>query len=148
MLVFVAYRYIKTPGWVFVSYLLLYAPMRYVLSEFRIDEETIGNLAVPQFVSLIIVGVGIILAGVLRSNPGPITEEWENRVFGPEELQELPETRRAVSPRLTVTLYGRPGCHLCDAAREMLRTLRAEFGFTLEDVNIEDDDTPAPALHV
>jgi glutaredoxin len=43
----------------------------------------------------------------------------------------------------TVTLYGRPGCHLCDEAREALERLRAKAAFALEEVNIEDDD----ALH-
>ena len=40
----------------------------------------------------------------------------------------------------TVTLYGRPGCHLCDDARATLAPLAAELGFTLEEVDIEADD--------
>ena len=43
----------------------------------------------------------------------------------------------------TVTLYGRPGCHLCDEAREELRRLRREAPFALEEVDITTDD----ALH-
>jgi glutaredoxin len=43
----------------------------------------------------------------------------------------------------TVTLYGRPGCHLCDEARAVLQRLRARFGFALEEVDITTDD----ALH-
>ena len=43
----------------------------------------------------------------------------------------------------TVTLYTRPGCHLCDEARAKLEQLRAEVGFELEEVDIETDD----ALH-
>ena len=39
-----------------------------------------------------------------------------------------------------VTLYGRPGCHLCDDALLVLERVRAEHGFALETVNIEDDD--------
>jgi glutaredoxin-like protein DUF836 len=42
-----------------------------------------------------------------------------------------------------VTLYGRPGCHLCDEARESLRRVQTRVPFTLDDVNIESDD----ALH-
>jgi glutaredoxin len=37
-------------------------------------------------------------------------------------------------------LYGRPGCHLCDDAREALAGLTAELGFSLDDVDIESDD--------
>jgi glutaredoxin len=43
----------------------------------------------------------------------------------------------------TVTLYGRPGCHLCDDARAALERLRAAEPFRLEEVDIEQD----PALH-
>jgi glutaredoxin len=40
----------------------------------------------------------------------------------------------------TVTLYSRPGCHLCDEARAALQRVRARAPFTLRERNIEDDD--------
>jgi hypothetical protein len=43
----------------------------------------------------------------------------------------------------TVTLHGRPGCHLCDDARAALVRLQAVEPFALEVVDIEGD----PALH-
>jgi glutaredoxin len=43
----------------------------------------------------------------------------------------------------TVTLYGRPGCHLCDDARADLERIRRERPFALHVVDIESDD----ALH-
>jgi glutaredoxin len=39
-----------------------------------------------------------------------------------------------------VTLYGRPGCHLCDEARETLLRLRGELPFELVERDIEQDD--------
>jgi glutaredoxin len=39
-----------------------------------------------------------------------------------------------------ITLYGRPGCHLCDDALAVLERVRAESPFDLRTVNIEDDD--------
>ena len=40
-----------------------------------------------------------------------------------------------------VTLYGRPGCELCDEARGMLLALRDEgIDFELRELNIEDDE--------
>jgi glutathione S-transferase len=40
-----------------------------------------------------------------------------------------------------LVLYGRPDCHLCDQARDGLRTLIAEgLPFELEEVNIESDE--------
>lgn len=47
----------------------------------------------------------------------------------------------AAAPIPHVTLYGRPGCHLCDEARNVLLELRAEgIGFELRELNIEDDE--------
>jgi hypothetical protein len=44
----------------------------------------------------------------------------------------------------TVTLYTRPGCHLCDQARDEILALRAELPpFELREVDIESDE----ALH-
>ena len=40
-----------------------------------------------------------------------------------------------------VTLYTRPGCHLCDEAREAILRLREELPpFELREVDIEHDD--------
>jgi glutaredoxin len=40
-----------------------------------------------------------------------------------------------------VTLYGRPGCHLCDEARdELLDLLRRGADFALREVDIEAND--------
>jgi glutaredoxin len=46
----------------------------------------------------------------------------------------------ASTPR--VTLYSRPGCHLCDTAREVVRRVCAELGEDFAEVSIVDD----PAL--
>jgi glutaredoxin len=39
-----------------------------------------------------------------------------------------------------VTLYSRPGCHLCDEARITLERLRARIPFALEELDITADD--------
>lgn len=39
-----------------------------------------------------------------------------------------------------VTLYSRPGCHLCEAAEADLRGMIPELRFALDVINIEDDD--------
>jgi Glutaredoxin-like domain (DUF836) len=40
-----------------------------------------------------------------------------------------------------VTLYGRPGCHLCDVAREEILAIAREFAeLELREVDIERDD--------
>ena len=38
-----------------------------------------------------------------------------------------------------VVLYSRPGCHLCDVARETILSLRERLGFEFDEVDIEAD---------
>jgi hypothetical protein len=42
-------------------------------------------------------------------------------------------------PPPTITLYSRPGCHLCDEARTVLERLRAGTRFALREVDITTD---------
>jgi glutaredoxin len=42
-----------------------------------------------------------------------------------------------VNPR--VTLYTRPGCHLCDEAREVIERVCADLGEEYAEVSIADD---------
>lgn len=42
-----------------------------------------------------------------------------------------------------VTLYGKPGCHLCDEAREAVERVRARHPFELREVDVSLD----PELH-
>jgi hypothetical protein len=41
-----------------------------------------------------------------------------------------------------VTLYSRPGCHLCDEARVVIQTVCAELGESYDEISIAGD----PAL--
>ena len=43
----------------------------------------------------------------------------------------------------TITLYGKPGCHLCETARTEVERVRAEREFRLEEVDVSLD----PVLH-
>jgi len=45
----------------------------------------------------------------------------------------------AAAGALDVTLYTRPGCHLCDEAKVVMAPLLAEFGARLREVNIDED---------
>ena len=38
-----------------------------------------------------------------------------------------------------VTLYSRPGCHLCDQAKAVITPVLREFGVVLREVNIDED---------
>ncbi|MBJ7459620.1 MAG: glutaredoxin family protein [Thermoleophilaceae bacterium] len=39
-----------------------------------------------------------------------------------------------------ITIYGRPGCHLCDEAEAKVADLAVDSGAVIEVVNIEHDD--------
>lgn len=43
---------------------------------------------------------------------------------------------------MILTLYSKPGCHLCEDLRALLDELAPELGCTIEEINIADD----PAL--
>jgi len=58
------------------------------------------------------------------------------------DAKDVPSRRQ----RHLVTLYGRPGCHLCDDARAELQPLARELGFSLLEVDITNDDRLHRAL--
>ncbi|MFI6673569.1 glutaredoxin family protein [Kribbella sp. NPDC050470] len=39
-----------------------------------------------------------------------------------------------------VTLYGKPGCHLCDDARTIVQAVCAELGVDWSEIDITQDD--------
>ena len=45
----------------------------------------------------------------------------------------------AASEKARVTLYTRPGCHLCDEAKEAILAAHCAAEYTLDEVNIESD---------
>jgi glutaredoxin len=49
------------------------------------------------------------------------------------------DARLAASGPRDVTLYTRPGCHLCDEAKFAITPLLSEFGASLREVNIDAD---------
>ncbi|MGB7434334.1 MAG: glutaredoxin family protein [Candidatus Acidiferrum sp.] len=50
------------------------------------------------------------------------------------------DTRLASANPLELTIYGRPGCHLCEEAKAVMSPLVKEFGATLREVNIDEDE--------
>jgi glutaredoxin len=59
---------------------------------------------------------------------------------GCKNVNESPEDERlAASERRLVTLYTRPGCHLCEEAKALIEPMLGEFGAMLREVNIDED---------
>jgi glutaredoxin len=53
--------------------------------------------------------------------------------------QHSEDARVAAAGSREVTLYTRPGCHLCEEAKAAIAPLLEEFNATLHEVNIEND---------
>ena len=53
--------------------------------------------------------------------------------------------KRSSGPPVTVTLVGKPGCHLCDDARAIVQKVAAETGADVEELDITAEDFD-PAL--
>jgi len=48
------------------------------------------------------------------------------------------EARLAASGPRDVTLYSRPGCHLCEEAKAAIAPLLREFGAVLHEINVDE----------
>lgn len=44
-----------------------------------------------------------------------------------------------MNPSSRLRLYSRPECHLCEAARIILKRIQPEFGFSVEEIDISRD---------
>ena len=49
------------------------------------------------------------------------------------------DVRLRTTDALEITLYTRPGCHLCEEAKAAIAPLVEEFGARLREVNIDED---------
>jgi glutaredoxin len=56
-------------------------------------------------------------------------------------------TKASMPKRVLVTLYTRPGCHLCDEAKEAMLAARCAEEYTLDEVNIESNDIPVIVIN-
>ena len=64
--------------------------------------------------------------------------QFAGEVSLPFELHAEDARLVAAGPR-DVTLYTRPGCHLCEEAKAAIAPLLREFGEALREVNIDED---------
>lgn len=51
----------------------------------------------------------------------------------------MPQPARKPPPSTRLTLLSKPGCHLCDDARPVLRRVAAEYGLALDERDITAD---------
>ena len=71
---------------------------------------------------------------------GGLVQDGSLETTGGDFYRRTEVGRLALAGPLDVTLYTRPGCHLCDLAKATMSPALSEFGASLREVN--NDDVP------
>jgi glutaredoxin len=64
---------------------------------------------------------------------------WLRPEGNPEAFARTEDGRLQIAGPRDVTIYSRPGCHLCEEAKTQLAPLLREFGARLTEINIDED---------
>src|ERR1700720_109 len=64
---------------------------------------------------------------------------WLRTADAPETYALTEAGRLQLAGPLAVTIYSRPGCHLCEEAKARIAPLLKEFGARLTEINIDED---------
>jgi glutaredoxin len=68
-----------------------------------------------------------------------IERGWLRVADKPDTYSRTEDGRLALAGPRDVTIYSRPGCHLCEEAKTQIAPLLAEFGARLTEINIDED---------
>jgi glutaredoxin len=64
---------------------------------------------------------------------------WLRVDAAPDTYERTEAGRLELAGPRDVTIYSRPGCHLCEEAKTQIAPLLAEFGARLTEINIDED---------
>jgi glutaredoxin len=64
---------------------------------------------------------------------------WLRATEAPDTYARTEDGRLQLAGPRDVTIYTRPGCHLCEEAKAQIAPLMKEFGARLTEINIEED---------
>jgi glutaredoxin len=64
---------------------------------------------------------------------------WLRAAEKPGTYARTEDGRLRLAGPLDVTIYSRPGCHLCEEAKTQIAPLLKEFGAHLTEMNIDED---------
>jgi glutaredoxin len=68
-----------------------------------------------------------------------VARGWLRATEAPETYARTEDGRLQLAAPRDVTIYSRPGCHLCDEAKAQIAPLLKEFGAGLTEINIDED---------
>lgn len=64
---------------------------------------------------------------------------WLRPAEAPGHYSRTEDGRLQLAAPRDVTIYSRPGCHLCEEAKKEIAPLLKEFGARLTEINIDED---------
>jgi glutaredoxin len=64
---------------------------------------------------------------------------WLRVTEAPDTYVRTEDGRLQLAAPRDVTIYSRPGCHLCEEAKAQIAPLLTEFGARLTEINIDED---------
>jgi glutaredoxin len=64
---------------------------------------------------------------------------WLRATEAPDTYARTEDGRLQLAAPRDVTIYSRPGCHLCEEAKAQIVPLLKEFGARLTEVNVDED---------
>jgi glutaredoxin len=64
---------------------------------------------------------------------------WLRPEGTPDAYTRTEDGRLQIAGSRDVTIYSRPGCHLCEEAKTQMAPLLREFGARLTEINIDED---------
>jgi len=64
---------------------------------------------------------------------------WLRATESPDTYARTEDGRLQLAAPRDVTIYSRPGCHLCEEAKALIAPLLKEFGARLTEINIDED---------
>jgi glutaredoxin len=68
-----------------------------------------------------------------------VARGWLRGAAAPDTYERTEAGRLELAGPRDVTIYSRPGCHLCEEAKTQIAPLLAEFGARLTEINIDED---------
>jgi glutaredoxin len=102
-------------------------PEQKILAAF--DRPGVRTLSLPDL------GESAATSGV-----GQLVERgWLRATGKPDTYARTEDGRLQLAGPRDVTIYSRPGCHLCEEAKKQIAPLLAEFGARLTEINIDED---------
>jgi len=90
----------------------------------------------PRTRSLAVLGDPATVKAVV---PQLVERGWLRAAEAPDTYARTEEGRLHLAAPRDVTIYSRPGCHLCEEAKMQIAPLLKEIGAHLTEINIDED---------